>query len=56
MLTHWIGGEQIGLYFTLPTGAGPLKIAIEKDLICIDGVEDEKDPYAFPRELAEKAC
>ena len=56
MLADWAQSEDIGLYFTLPTGAAPLKIAIEKDLVCIDGPADERDPKAFPRALAEKSC
>jgi hypothetical protein len=52
---EWAGGEQIGLYFELPAGASALSIAIEKDLECIDGPPEEKDPDAFPR-LAEKVC
>jgi hypothetical protein len=56
LVSHWAEGEDIGLYFTLPTGAAPLKIAIEKDLECIDGPADERDPNAYPRKLSEKVC
>jgi hypothetical protein len=52
---EWAGGEQIGLYFELPAGASALTIAIEKDLECIDGPPEEKDPDAFPR-IVEKVC
>jgi len=55
-LMHWVGTDDLGIYFSLQTGVEPLKIAIEKDLICIDGPEDEKDPHAFPREISEKVC
>jgi hypothetical protein len=52
---EWAEGEQIGLYFELPAGASALTIAIEKDLECIDGPPEEKDPDAFPR-IVEKVC
>jgi len=56
IVLNWAENEELGIYFTLPTGAEPLKIAIEKDLVCIDGPPEEQDPLAFPRELAEKVC
>ena len=56
LVGQWAAGEEIGLYFTLATGAQPLNIAIEKDLECIDGPIEERDPNAFPRGLAENAC
>lgn len=49
MISDWASGDEIGLYFTLATDTEPLKIAIEKDLVCIDGPADENDPNAFPR-------
>jgi hypothetical protein len=49
MISDWASGDEIGLYFTLATETEPLKIAIEKDLVCIDGPADERDPNAFPR-------
>jgi hypothetical protein len=55
LVHHWAGGEQIGLYFELPAGASALTIAIEKDLECVDGPPEEKDPDAFPRTV-EKVC
>lgn len=55
-LVHgWAGGEEIGLYFELPAGTSALTIAIEKDLECVDGPPEERDPDAFPR-TAEKVC
>jgi len=45
-LTEWARGGDIGFYFEVEPG---LKVAIEKDLECIDGPEDEKDPHAYPR-------
>jgi hypothetical protein len=49
-LGDWTKNDEIGFYFA----AEPLKVAIEKDLECVDGPEEEKDPYAFPRTV--KAC
>ncbi len=46
----WAQGDAVGLYFDLPAGATTLlRIAIEKDLECVDGPPEEYDPYAFPR-------
>jgi hypothetical protein len=46
---QWAASEEIGLYFEFPAGNDNLKVAIEKDLACIDGPEEERDPDAFPR-------
>jgi hypothetical protein len=46
---HWLGAEDIGLYYSLPSGEAKLDIAIEKDLECVEGPADERDPDAFPR-------
>lgn len=45
-LYTWAKSEDIGFYFEVEPG---LKVAIEKDLECVDGPEEEKDPHAFPR-------
>ena len=50
-LGDWARGSEIGFYFEVEPG---LKVAIEKDLECVDGPEDEKDPHAFPRSV--KTC
>jgi hypothetical protein len=55
-IISWAHDEELGIYFSLPTGAEPLQIAIEKDLVCIDGPPEEQDPLAFPREMTEKVC
>jgi hypothetical protein len=55
LLHDWAGGDQIGLYFRVPADTTVLAIAIEKDLECVDGSPEERDPEAFPR-AAEKAC
>jgi hypothetical protein len=46
---------NLGIYFDLPANGSILKIAIEKDLECVDGPEEERDPDAFPRK-ALKNC
>ncbi len=46
---QWAANDEIGLYFEFPAGNQSLKVAIEKDLACIDGPEEERDPDAFPR-------
>jgi hypothetical protein len=55
LLQEWAEGEQIGIYFDLPADRSVLTVAIEKDLECVDGPPDERDPDAFPR-TAEKVC
>jgi len=45
-LAEWAKGGDIGFYFEVESG---LKVAIEKDLECVDGPEHERDPHAFPR-------
>jgi len=55
-IVNWAENDELGIYFSLPTGAQPLEIAIEKDLVCMDGPAEEQDPLAFPREMAEKVC
>jgi hypothetical protein len=51
-VSSWAGGDAIGMYFDLPAGAEDLKIAIEKDLECVEGPPEERDPDAFPRSRA----
>lgn len=46
---EWANSEAIGMYFDLPVDGSSLKIAIEKDLECVDGPPEERDPDAFPR-------
>jgi len=55
LVRDWARGEQIGIYFDLPADRSVLTVAIEKDLECVDGPPEEKDPEAFPRAI-EKAC
>ena len=45
----WACGETLGLYFDVGSANSTLRVSIEKDLECVDGPEDERDPEAFPR-------
>jgi hypothetical protein len=45
-LEKWALAPDIGYYFEVEPR---LKVAIEKDLECVDGPEEEKDPLAYPR-------
>lgn len=51
----WASSDEVGIYFNLPAGGASLKIALEKDLECIDLPPEERDPDAFPRSAA-KSC
>ena len=46
---EWANGGSIGMYFEFPANGSSLKVAIEKDLECVDGPPEEQDPEAFPR-------
>ena len=48
----WAEGGEIGLYFEFPADGNTLKVAIEKDLECVDGPLEERDPEAFPRAVS----
>lgn len=52
-ITNWSVGESIGIYFNLPANRTNLRVAIEKDLECVDGAADEHDPLAFPRNIGK---
>ncbi len=54
-IQDWASGDSIGIYFDLPANGTVLKIAIEKDLECMNGPDEERDPDAFPR-TAGKNC
>jgi len=45
----WAKTEAMGMYYELPANGSSLKVAIEKDLECIDDPQDERDPDAYPR-------
>lgn len=48
-VSDWAQSDSIGIYFERPASGTFLKIAIEKDLECIDSATGEYDPDAFPR-------
>jgi hypothetical protein len=48
-IAHWAGSDAIGIYFEVPANVSLLKVAIEKDLECIDGPAEERDPDAYSR-------
>lgn len=50
---QWATSDAIGLYFELPANGTTLRIAIEKDLECMDGKAEEQDPHAFPRGIGK---
>ena len=54
-LRDWAHSEAIGLYFEVASQSASLRVAIEKDLECVDGPAQERDPEAFPRSK-EKVC
>jgi hypothetical protein len=51
-IREWSSSDEIGLYYKLDTTAGPLDIAVEKDLECVDAPDEERDPFAYPRKAA----
>jgi hypothetical protein len=54
LVREWVENDLIGIYFELPANGTALKVAIEKDLECVEGPAEERDPDAFPR--APKTC
>ena len=48
-IKDWARGEAIGLYFQVQSHNATLKVAIEKDLECVDAPNEEHDTEAFPR-------
>jgi hypothetical protein len=48
-LQRWASTDSVGIYFDFPANGASLKVAIEKDLECLDGPEEERDPYAYSR-------
>jgi hypothetical protein len=54
LVRDWAANDTIGIYFDLPVNGSELRVAIEKDLECVDGPADERDPAAFPRFI--KSC
>jgi hypothetical protein len=52
----WAASDALGLYFDIPAEQDLLKIAIEKDLECLDAPPSERDPDAFPRSGPAASC
>lgn len=50
-VNEWAHGDAIGMYFDFQANGRSLRVAIEKDLECLDGPEEERDADAFPRSL-----
>jgi hypothetical protein len=53
-LQDWALADAIGMYFELPANGACLKVAVEKDLECVDVSPEERDPDAYPR--SSKKC
>lgn len=49
----WAASDSVGIYFELPANGASLRIAIEKDLECVDGPPEEQDPHAFRRSISK---
>ena len=50
---EWAASDEIGIYFEMGSNGTPLRVAIEKDLECVDEPREERDPHAFPRVLSK---
>jgi Family of unknown function (DUF7009) len=48
-IQKWATTDAVGIYFDLPANGSVLKVAVEKDLECIDGPPEEREPDAYPR-------
>jgi hypothetical protein len=49
LVAEWAAGDSVGMYFEFPANGTVLRVAIEKDLECVEGAPEERDPEAFPR-------
>lgn len=52
---RWAASDQVGIYGSSNTNAGPLEIVVEKDFACLDGA-NPLDDDAFPNPNAESVC
>jgi hypothetical protein len=52
---RWATSNEVGIYGSSETGAGPLELLVEKDFACLDG-NDPHDEDAFPNPSAGSAC
>lgn len=55
LVKEWAAGDSVGIYFEVPANGTFLRIAIEKDLECVEAAPEERDPEAFPR-ISGKNC
>ena len=51
----WAASDQVGIYGSSETSAGPLELVVEKDFACLDG-ENPLDDDAFPNPNAGSVC
>lgn len=52
---RWASNNEVGIYGTVETGAGPLELLVEKDYACLDG-DNPLDEDAFPNPNAGSVC
>jgi hypothetical protein len=52
---RWAGASDVGIYAQIPTPAGPLDVAVEKDFACLDG-NDAENEDTFPNPLEGSVC
>ena len=52
---RWAGTQDVGLYGEIPTMAGPLELAVEKDFACLDK-SDAQNADTFPHPKQRSAC
>ena len=52
-LREWANNDSVGIYFDLPANGTSLRVAIEKDLECVDASPEDRDPDAFPRVIGK---
>ncbi len=45
----WAASDELDLHRSLTDAREPLILMVEKDLVCVDGPAEERDPLAFPR-------
>ena len=56
LMQEWARGEQVGIYDSIAVGADtPLKVAIEKDFVCLDR-PDVFNEDTFPNPQAAVHC
>lgn len=52
---QWAASDEVGIYGSSETSAGPLQLLVEKDFACLDS-DDPYDEDAFPNPNAGSAC